>query len=274
MDPITAGLITNVVGSAFKPKAQYNPMQQQQIAAMNAKKSYIPYFNDLIKQGSGLQQTYMPKAQKMADMSIENANKPLSDTDLFKGIGPMASVLQRQGDAVTSNAANVSSQRGLWNPAGGFLGNGLDPNAATNSAIAATGANFANQYELGKQDRLNNAYGIASGMAGQGSNMMQGGIQGAQNSWGDFGNQAGAIGAQQLQAQQMADAQHAQLMNMLGGFWGNQLSNQQFNKNLAANKAQNAATIKSAPPITSTPVTTGGGGSSAPARGTGNYGGN
>jgi hypothetical protein len=226
MDPITAGLITNVIGSAFKPKAQYNPMMQHQMAAMNAKKSYIPYFNDLIKQGSGLQKSYLPKAQKMADMSMENAVKPLSDTDLFKGIGPMAAVLQRQGDAVTSNAANVASQR-------------------------------------------------ASGMANQGTGMMQNGIQGAQGAWNDFGETAGAIGAQQLQAQQMADAQHAQLMNMLSSFWGNQLNNQQFNKNLAAAKAQNAETMKSAPPLTSTPVTSGSGGSNAPTgiKSSGAYGG-
>jgi hypothetical protein len=257
MDPITAGLITNVVGSAFKPKAQYNPMMQHQMAAMNAKKSYIPYFNDLIKQGSGLQKSYMPKAQKMADMSIENAVKPLSDTDLFKGIGPMAAVLQRQGDAVTSNAANIGSQRGLYNPMGGWLGSGMDPNAGTNAAIAAAGAQFANQYELGKQDRLNNAFGIANNMAGQGTNMMQGGINGAQGAWSDFGQEAGNIGAQQLQAQQAANAQHAQLMNMLGTYWGNQYANNQFNKQLGLQREANAI-AKAAAGNSSTPASNGG----------------
>jgi hypothetical protein len=243
MDPITAGLITNVVGSAFKPKAQYNPMMQHQMAAMNAKKSYIPYFNDLIKQGSGLQQSYLPKAQKMADMSIEAANKPLSDTDLFKGVGAASAVLQRQGDAVNSNVANVGSQRGLYNPMGGVLGTGLDPNAATNSAIAGNLANFAGQYEMSRPERLANAYNIANGMANQGTGMMQGGISGAQNTWSDFGQTAGQIGAQQLQAQQAAQAQHAQLMNLLGTYWGNQYGNQQFNKQAKLQRETNAATI-------------------------------
>jgi hypothetical protein len=255
MDPITAGLITNVVGSAFKPKAQYNPMMQHQMAAMNAKKSYIPYFNNLIKQGSGLQQSYLPKAQKMADMSIEAANKPLSDTDMFKGVGAASAVLQRQGDAVNSNVANVGSQRGLYNPMGGVLGSGLDPNAATNSAIAGNLANFAGQYEMSKPDRLNNAYNIANGMASQGTGMMQGGISGAQNAWGDFGREAGQIGAQQLQAQQAAQAQHAQLMNLLGTYWGNQYSNQQFNKQAQLQRETNAATIASGKPAPVPPIT-------------------
>jgi hypothetical protein len=255
MDPITAGLLTNIIGSAFKPKAQYNPMMQHQMAAMNAKKSYIPYFNNLIKQGSGLQQSYLPKAQKMADMSIEAANKPLSDTDMFKGVGAASAVLQRQGDAVNSNVANVGSQRGLYNPMGGVLGSGLDPNAATNSAVAGNLANFAGQYEMSKPERLSNAYNIANGMANQGTGMMQGGINGAQNAWGDFGQEAGQIGAQQLQAQQAAQAQHAQLMNLLGTYWGNQYSNQQFNKQAQLQRETNAATIAGGKPAPVPPAT-------------------
>jgi flagellar biosynthesis component FlhA len=44
-------------------------------------------------------------------------------------------------------------------------------------------------------------------------------------------------------AQQAAQAQHAQLMNLLGTYWGNQYGNQQFNKQAQLQRETNAATI-------------------------------
>lgn len=234
MDPITGALLTQtagqLMGGLFKPKN--NPYMDRMKMAADRKASYIPYFNELVNKGQSQQNMFLPQAQKMANMSIEQANKPLSETDVFRGVTPVTSMLQRQGDQVNSNVANAASQRGLYGPNGTGMGTGINPNGAMDASIAGTMGQFANDWYNNQGNRLNNATQLASGMAGQGTGMMTQGIGGAQNTWGSYGQDMQSLGEQQMNAENLAAQQHAQFMNMLQGYWGQMDQNRQINKAL------------------------------------------
>lgn len=236
MDPITGALLTQAGGQLlsglFKPKT--NPYADRMKMAADKKASYIPYFNDLVNNGQKQQNMFLPQAQKMANMSIEQANKPLSETDVFRGISPVTSMLQRQGDQVNANVANSASQRGLYGPNGAGVGTGINPNGAMDASIAGTMGQFANDYYNNQGNRLSNATQLANSMAGQGTGMMTQGIGGAQNTYGSYGQDMQSLGEQQMNAENIAQQQHGQFMNMLQGYWGQQNQNIQIAKHINA----------------------------------------
>lgn len=236
MDPITGALLTQaggqLLGGLFKPKN--NPYMDRMKMAADRKASYIPYFNDLVNKGQKQQNMFLPQAQKMANMGIEQATKPLTETDVFRGVSPVTSMLQRQGDQVNANIANSASQRGLYGPNGAGVGTGYNPNAAMDASIAGTMGQFANDWYNNQGNRLNNAAQLASGMANQGTGMMTQGIGGAQGTWDSYGRDMQSLGEQQMNAENLAQQQHGQFMNLLQGYWGQQNQNSQIAKQINA----------------------------------------
>jgi len=240
IDPFVGGILTQALNPWIKKMTdpQASQMMNYQKRAMAAKQSYIPYYNQMMNTGKAQQNTYLPQANKMASMGIESAIKPLSETDLFKGTAAANSVLRRQGDQVNSNIATGSAARGLYGPTGYGLGVGVNPNAATESAIANNLAQFSSNWEMGRGDRLNAAADRAMGLARAGTDMADRGAAGAVGLWGQFGQDAQNIGAQELEARKLADERASGMMGMLTGYWNNMQQQQQAAANLRAQKAQ------------------------------------
>jgi hypothetical protein len=217
IDPVTGSLIMQGVGQLagglFRPRRSKTlPMQE---AYARSKMGYIPYFDNMMKQGQQQQNTFMPVAQKSAMMGIEAANKPLTQTDVFKGTGAANAILQNQGDAAAESAGLSATRSGLSGPAAMAMRQA--PVNSLNAAQAGNIANFAANYEAQAPQRLFNASQVASGMAGAGTNMMTGGIQGATNLYSQGMQDQANIGAQYQAADDAARAEHAQFTSFLTG---------------------------------------------------------
>jgi hypothetical protein len=239
MDPATLGLIANV-GSQFLGglvKKRRNPFESEQYAALNKSRARDKYFDSMLKRGESMAARYEPTMQKMADMSIESATKPLTNTDIFKGVGPAASLLQQQGDAARASATQAATSRGLGG--GVAAGMGQSANNAINSAIASNIGNFASNYELSAPQRLAQAQGIASGMYGQGMGLQQGAMAGSDANM----DRRMAIGNQINQfnqaAEDEANAMTAGLGSAVGSYFGNQAAQRNMSKQLASQEKMN-----------------------------------
>lgn len=240
IDPFVGGILTQALNPWIKKMTdpQASQMMNYQKRAMAAKQSYIPYYNQMMNTGKSQQNMYLPQANKMASMGIESALKPLSDTDLFKGTGAANAAIQRQGDTVRSNMATGSASRGLYGPSGYGLGVGVNPNAAIDSQIAGNLAQFSSNWETTKGDRFNAAADRAMGLAQAGTNMANTGAQGAVGLWGQFGQDAQNIGAQELEARRLADERASGLMGMLSSYWTGMEQRQQAASNLRQQQDQ------------------------------------
>jgi hypothetical protein len=240
IDPIIGGLAMQALNPWIKKMTdpQASQMMNYQKRAMAAKQSYIPYYNQMMNTGKSQQNMYLPQANKMASMGIESAMKPLSETDVFKGTGAANAIIQRQGDTVRSNMATGSASRGLYGPSGYGLGVGVNPNAAIDAQIAGNIGQFSNNWESTKGDRFNAAADRAMGLSQAGTNMANQGAQGAVGLWGQFGQDAQNIGAQELQARQLADQQASGMMGMLSGYWTGMEQRQQAANNLRQSQDQ------------------------------------
>lgn len=217
IDPMTGSLIMQGVGQLagglFKPRRSKTlPMQE---AYARSKMGYIPYFDNMMKQGQQQQNMFMPVAQKSAMMGIEAANKPLTQTDVFKGTGATNAILQNQGDAQMAAAGMNAARSGLYGPARTSMLQGTANNI--NAAQAANIANFGANYEANAPQRMFNASQVAGGMAGAGTNMMTGGISGATNMYSQGMQDQANIGAQYQAADDAARAEHAQFTQFLTG---------------------------------------------------------
>jgi len=239
MDPATLGLIANV-GSQFLGglvKKRRNPFESEQYAALNKSRARDRYFDSMLKRGESMAARYEPTMQKMADINIENANKPLSNSDIFKGVGPAAALLQQQGDAARASATQAATSRGLGG--GVSAGMGQSANNAINSAIAGNIGNFASNYELSAPQRLAQAQGIASGMYGQGMGLQQGAMAGSDANM----DRRMAIGNQINQFNQAADDEANAMTSALGagigGYFGQQAGQRNINKQLASQEKFN-----------------------------------
>lgn len=217
IDPMTGSLIMQGVGQLagglFKPRRSKTLPMQESYA--RSKMGYIPYFDNMMKQGQQQQNMFMPVAQKSAMMGIEAANKPLTQTDIFKGTGAANAILQNQGDAQMAAAGMAANNAGLYGPARAGMLQSTSNNI--NAAQAGNIANFAANYEAQAPQRMFNASQVAGGMAGAGTNMMTGGIQGATNLYSQGMQDQANIGAQYQAADDAARAEHAQFTSFLTG---------------------------------------------------------
>ena len=217
IDPMTGSLIMQGVGQLagglFKPRRSKTLGMQESYA--RSKMGYIPYFDNMMKQGQAQQNQFMPMAQKSAAMGIEAAYKPLTQTDVFKGTGAANAILQNQGDAQMSAAQMRGSQSGLYGPAQAGLMQGTQN--SINAAQAGNIAQFGANYEANAPQRYAAATGMANQMAGAGTNMMQGGIQGATNLYSQGMQDQANIGSQYQAADDAARAEHAQFTSFLTG---------------------------------------------------------
>lgn len=239
MDPMTMGLVSQVGGQflqgLFKPK--YNPYMQMQQEALNAQRRMQPYHQKMMQNSIDQYERYKPIHDKMTNMSIESAMKPLTSTDMFKGVGPLAGILQQQGDAASTAATNTANASGLY----GGARAGLQQSAtnANNAAITKSLSDFAGNYEANAPQRM----AMAAGAAG---NQVQAGQAGADSSannlmnlYGSMQQGMGNLANQWQSAQDASAAGHAGLMQAIGGYFGQQAGNRQFDKALNAQSASN-----------------------------------
>ena len=232
MDPATLGLIANV-GSQFLGglvKKRRNPFEAEQYAALNKSRSRDRYYDSMLKRGEDMANRYAPTMQKMTDMSIEAANKPLTATDIFRGTGAASSILQQQGDAASAAATRAANARGL----GGGIEAGMSGAAqrSVDNAIAGNIGQFASNYELQQPARFAAAQQAAGGMYGQGLNLQQ-----------NFANRMNIMNQMNAFNQQAEDEQTALTAGLgqaVGGYFGQKAGERAINKQLAAQEKSQA----------------------------------
>lgn len=245
MDPATLGLIANV-GSQFLGglvKKRRNPFEAEQYAALNKSRSRDKYYDSMLKRGEDMANRYAPTMQKMADMSIEAANKPLTATDIFKGTGAASSILQQQGDAAAASATRAANARGL----GGGIEAGMSGAArrSVDNAIAGNIGQFASNYELQQPGRLAAAQQVAGGMYGQGMNQQQAAMGGQDQNYANRMNIMNQMNAFNQQAEDEQTALTSALGAGIGGYFGQKAGERTINKQLAAQEKSNSDFLNS-----------------------------
>jgi len=244
MDPMTMGLISQLGGMALKGMfKQNNPYLEAQKSAQNNARRQAMYHEQLFKDQRAQADRMRPTYEKLQQRSFEAATKPVTNTAMYKNLGPLAGILQAQGDASNAASAQSASSRGLY---GGQQQGVFDASRnATNAAITKSMADYVSNYESQEPAR------IAAAAQGAGS-AYQAGIAGADqalnsasNNWNTVGQYGQQIGAAQQAARDAADAQHAQLMQLLGGYYGNQAEMRQQDKDLAQRRKEAADYNKS-----------------------------
>lgn len=245
MDPATLGLIANV-GSQFLGglvKKRRNPFEAEQYAALNKSRARDKYYDSMLKRGEDMANRYAPTMQKMADMSIEAANKPLTATDIFKGTGAASSILQQQGDAAAASATRAANARGL----GGGIEAGMSGAArrSVDNAIAGNIGQFASNYELQQPGRLAAAQQVAGGMYGQGMNQQQAAMGGQDQNYANRMNIMNQMNAFNQQAEDEQTALTSALGAGIGGYFGQKAGERTINKQLAAQEKSNSDFLNS-----------------------------
>lgn len=240
MDPATLGLIANV-GSQFLGglvKKRRNPFEAEQYAALNRSRSRDRYYDSMLKRGEDMANRYAPTMQKMTDMSIEAATKPLTATDIFRGTGAASSILQQQGDAASAAATRAANARGL----GGGIEAGMSGAAqrSVDNAIAGNIGQFASNYELQQPGRLAAAQQLAGGMYGQGLNLQQSAMGGQDQNFANRMNIMNQMNAFNQQAEDEQTALTAGLGQAVGGYFGQRAGERAINKQLAAQEKSQA----------------------------------
>lgn len=237
MDPMTMGLLSQFGGMALKGMfKQNNPYLEAQKSAQNNARRQAMYHEQLFKDQRAQADRMRPTYEKLQQRSFEAATKPVTNTAMYKNLGPLAGILQAQGDASNAAGAQSAASRGLY---GGQQQGVFDASRnATNAAITKSMADYVGNYESQEPAR------IAAAAQGAG-NAYQAGIAGADqalnsasNNWNTVGQYGQQIGAAQQAARDAADAQHAQLMQLLGGYFGNQMEMKMQDKDLAQRKKQ------------------------------------
>lgn len=241
MDPATLGLIANV-GSQFLGglvKKRRNPFEAEQYAALNKSRSRDKYYDSMLKRGEDMANRYAPTMQKMTDMSIEAANKPLTATDIFRGTGAASSILQQQGDAASAAATRAANARGL----GGGIEAGMSGAAqrSVDNAIAGNIGQFASNYELQQPARFAATQQAASGMYGQGLNLQQSAMGGQDQNFANRMNIMNQMNAFNQQAEDEQTALTAGLGQAVGGYFGQKAGERAINKQLASQEKSQAS---------------------------------
>jgi hypothetical protein len=236
MDPMTMGLISQFGGMALKGMfKQNNPYLEAQKTAQNSARRQAMYHEQLFKDQRAQADRMRPTYEKLQQRSMEAATKPVTNTSMYKNLGPLAGILQAQGDASSAAAARSAGSRGLY---GGQQQGVVDASRnATNSAIAKSMADYVGNYESAEPARIAGAAQAAGNAYQTGIASADQALSGATNNYNNVAQYGQQIGAAQQAARDAADAQHAQLMQLLGGYFGNQAEMRQQDKDIAQRKA-------------------------------------
>lgn len=244
--------VSLLAGSLLKPNQ--NPFLAQQQADYARKRRLNNYYDKYLQDQQDLYNKYNPVYQKTTDMAIEAANKPLTSTDTFKGIGPVNDIMNTQNQQSNAAATQVANNAGLYGGARVGLQNSV--NNAGQSAITKSLSDFASNYEATAPARMAAAQGMAANAYGNASQGMLGAAGALNQSYSDLINTGQALGQQTLDSRNDLLQRQTALMQMLGNMYESQNNERMFNKQLAANKAisdRQIAAMEKAGTGTSTP---------------------
>lgn len=232
--------VSYILNNLIKPNK--NPYLEQQKSAYNAKRRQMNYFQSMLDKQDARNKKYQPMYDKMTDMAIEGANKPLTNTDIFKGLGPANEILNNNAQAASAAGADMASKAGLQGGARVGLQNSI--NNTNRSAINKSISDFSNAYELQAPARM----AAAASMAGQNyqdsQNQLMSMLGGMQQGYNELGNMAAELGNtynNQLAARQ---GDQSALMSMLGGMRADQVQRRQFDAQMKQQQAMADAQIK------------------------------
>jgi hypothetical protein len=231
--------VSMLASSLIKPNN--NPYLAQQQGDYNRKRRLMNYYDKYLNDQQQMYNKYNPVYQKTTDMAIEAANKPLTGTDTFKGVGPVNEIMQTQNQQAGAAASQAANNAGLYGGARqGLL------NAATNAgnnAITKSLADFSSNYEASAPARAAAAQGMAAGAYGNASQGMFNAISGLQGGYSDLASMAQGLGQQRQGLLDEATSKQSALMGILGDVFASKNNQQMFNKQLATQKAGNDAII-------------------------------
>jgi hypothetical protein len=218
-----AGMLAS---SLIKPNK--NPFYAQQQADYAQKRRLNKYYDKYLSDQQDMYNKYNPVYQKTTDMAIEGANKPLTSTDTFKGVGPLNEMMNTQAQQSSAAANRVANNAGLYGGARTGLTNSVTN--ANNAAITKSLSDFTSNYEANAPARMASAQNMAAGAYGNASQGMLGAIGGLNQQYSDLIGTGQALGQQQLNAQNEQQQRQTALMTMLGDMFENKNTQQMYNK--------------------------------------------
>jgi hypothetical protein len=232
--------VSMLAGSLIRPNQ--NPMLAQQQSDYNRKRRLMNYYDKYLNDQQEMYNKYNPVYQKTTDMAIEAANKPLTATDTFKGVGPVNEIMQTQNQQAGAAAQRAASNAGLYG--GARAGLTTAATNAGNSAITKSLADFGANYEANAPARAAAAQGMAAGAYGNASQGMLGTVGALQSGYSDLSNMAQGLGQQRQALLDDATTKQSALMGILGDVFASKNNQQMFNKQLASQKAATDAMIQ------------------------------
>jgi hypothetical protein len=238
--PLADMAVSYALNNLIKPNN--NPYLEQQKSAYNAKRRQMNYYQSMLDKQDARSKKYQPVYDKMTDMAIEGANKPLTSTDIFKGTGAANEILNNNAEQASAAGADMASKAGLYGGQRVGLQNSI--NNANRSAINKNISDFSSAYELQAPQRMAAAAGMAGDQYNNAQNSLMGLLGGMQQGYNELGSMAGDLGnaySGQLQARQ---GDQAALMQMLGGMRADQAQRKMFDAQLKSQEAMSQAQIK------------------------------
>jgi hypothetical protein len=223
-------------------KPNKNPMYAQQQADYNKKRRLMNYYDSYLNDQQGMYNKYNPVYQKTTDMAIEAANKPLTSTDMFKGLGPVNDIMNDQNAQANAAGVQTANNAGLYGGARTGLMNTV--NNSGKNAIAKSLSDFQGNYEAGAPQRAAAAQGMAAGAYGNAAQGMLGAVGGMNAGYSELSNMAQGLGQQRQGMLDEATSKQTALMGMLGDMFANKNQQQMFNKQLAQQEAATQQMIK------------------------------
>lgn len=238
--PMADMAVSYVLNNLIKPNN--NPYLEQQKSAYNAKRRQMNYYQSMLDKQDARAKKYQPVYDKMTDMAIEGANKPLTSTDIFKGTGAANEILNTNAQQASAAGADLASKGGLYGGARVGLQNSI--NNANRTAINKNISDFSSAYELQAPARMAAAAGMAGQQYQDSQSQLMGLLGGMQQGYNELGAMAGDLGNTyntQLGARQ---GDQAALMQMLGGMRADQAQRRQFDAQMKMSQAEADARIK------------------------------
>lgn len=237
--PLADMAVSYALNNLIKPNN--NPYLAEQKAAYNAKRRQMNYYQSMLDKQDARNKKYQPVYDKMTDMAIEGANKPLTSTDIFKGTGAANEILNNNAQAASAAGAEMASKAGLQGGARVGLQNSI--NNSNRAAINKNISDFSSNYELQAPQRMAAAAGMAGQQYQDSQNQLMGLLGGMQQGYNELGGMAGELGSSynaQLAARQ---GDQAALMQMLGGMRADQQQRRMFDAQMKQSQAQSDAQI-------------------------------
>jgi hypothetical protein len=220
--------VSLLASSLIKPNK--NPMFAEQQADYAKKRRLMNYYDSYLNDQQQMYNKYNPVYQKTTDMAIEAANKPLTGTDMFKGLGPVNDIMNQQNAQANAAGIQTANNAGLYGGARTGLMNTV--NNAGKNAITKSLSDFQGAYEAAAPQRAAAAQGMAAGAYGNASQGMLGAVSGLNAGYSDLASMAQGLGQQRQATLDEATAKQSALMGMLGDMFASKNQQQMFNKQL------------------------------------------